>query len=90
VPSSSLGDEGRLLTRVRAAIRIGDLSEARLALEEHRARFPKGALEEERRVLSIELLLRSGDRSAAAAEASLFARDYPGSPHAAAQLSRFR
>jgi hypothetical protein len=48
---------------------------------EHLRRFPEGALAEEREVIAIAALERTGQKRAAAAKAKAFARRYRGSVH---------
>ncbi len=49
--------------------------------EEHRRRFPSGALAQEREVIAIEALSRLGQTAEAKNRGSDFARRYPGSAH---------
>ena len=58
-----------------------DPAEAMRALDEHRARFPRGTFAQEREVLAIEVLVRLGRRSEAQARAAAFASEFPGSAH---------
>jgi outer membrane protein assembly factor BamD (BamD/ComL family) len=51
------------------------------ALDEHRARFPRGTFVQEREVLAIEALVHLGRRQEAKARADAFARAFPASAH---------
>ena len=76
-PESQLRAEAALLHSARAALRAGDVAAAFAALEAARARFPKGALVQEREALVIELLAKSGQREAARASAGTFLKTFP-------------
>ena len=78
-----LREESRLLGEARDALRRGDAPGALGLLDQLRARFPGGSLSQEREMLSIEALSRSGRRADAAARASAFLRAYPESPFGA-------
>jgi outer membrane protein assembly factor BamD (BamD/ComL family) len=78
--ASDLRDESRLLERARDALRGGDARAALTILDDARARFPNGVLDQERETLSIEAIAASGDRARAAARADAFERRYPNSP----------
>jgi hypothetical protein len=56
-------------------------AQALQVLAEHRELYPSGALAQEREVLAIEALLRSGSRVQAEARAEALERRYPASPH---------
>lgn len=47
----ALAEENALIARAQAALARGNVAQARAALQEHAARFPKGQLQEERRLL---------------------------------------
>lgn len=79
VASDDLARERQLIDVARAALRGGDLRLATKSLVEHSMRYPKGALTEEQRVLSIELAIAKGDSADAAQRAAAFRRDYPSS-----------
>lgn len=73
-------DEAALLRRAQAS--LADAPARTLELtEEHRRRFPRGILTEEREVLAIEALKRLGRGRAAGDKASEFERNYRGSVH---------
>jgi hypothetical protein len=78
-----LTEESALLTRARAALRTGDAAGAERMLQRMGAEFPRGVLEQERQVLSIEVLAARGDTAAAKARAREFTRAHPTSPHTA-------
>jgi hypothetical protein len=75
--SSILDAERSLVEQARSALARGDASSAIAAVDEHKRRFPKGALAEEREVLAIRALLRSGQKDAARQRIDLFLRTYP-------------
>lgn len=77
--ASQLEEEAALLRTARQQLREGALAAAFATLETSRQRF--SALEQEREALMIELLYRSGQRSAAAARARVFLQRHPESPH---------
>jgi hypothetical protein len=89
VPSApsagALNEEARLLKRAGALLG-SDPAGALAAADEHRNRFPAGALVHERDVLSIRALIALGRRGEAAQRLGRFERAFPSSPH----LARFR
>jgi hypothetical protein len=72
--------EAELLERAEAAL-SSDPRRALTLTREHVQRFPEGALAQEREVIAIEALKRTGKKQAAAARARVFARRYRGSVH---------
>jgi hypothetical protein len=72
--------EVQLLTRARS-LAGGDPAGARALLAQHRARFARGLLVEEREALSIDVLLAEGRRDDARAALDRFAARFPNSPH---------
>jgi hypothetical protein len=80
-PVDDLAAEIRLLDTAKRQLRGGTPAEAVAALDEDRARFPKGALGQEASVLRIEALERSGQHGAARALARRFVQNYPSSTH---------
>lgn len=80
--ASRLRDENRLLGDARSALRSGDPAAALEKLDAVSGSFPDGVLGQEREVLAIEALAKSGQREAASARASAFVQAYPTSPHA--------
>ena len=73
-------EESRLVGEARDALRRGDAPGALTLLEQIRGRFPAGVLGQEREVLTIEALARSGRRPEAAARADAFIKAHPQSP----------
>lgn len=72
--------EATLLRRAQAALHR-DPARALALTQEHRRRFPKGALAQEREVIAIEALSRLGRSGEAAKRAKTFENSYPGSAH---------
>jgi hypothetical protein len=81
--ASQLREESLAVLGIRQALRSGDASSALKLLEQARARFPRGALGQEREALTIEALAQSGAHAAAERRAAAFLRAYPNSPYAA-------
>jgi outer membrane protein assembly factor BamD (BamD/ComL family) len=81
--ADALRDEIALVAAARAALRSGDGPGALASLEKARKQHPRGALLQEREVLTIEALAKSGDAAGASRRASAFLRAFPTSPHAA-------
>jgi len=75
--------ESRRIADARGLLRSGDARRAFAALEAVRKDFPSGSLAQEREALAIEALTSLGERSEARRRATIFLRQYPGSPHAA-------
>jgi|GEM_PF-2498018 len=73
-------EELQLLSAASAAFRAGDLAEAERALGEHRARYPRSALAQERHGLSLEIRCARGVTAAVRAEAERFVRADESSP----------
>jgi len=76
-----LREEIALMDRARTALRSGAPGQALSALEQYRARYPRGSFGQEVRVLRIEALAASGNRARALAEANAFLAQNPKSPH---------
>jgi hypothetical protein len=72
--------ESALLAQAQAALRT-DPARALALTREHKRRFPKGALSQEREVIAIEALNRIGDSESARKRAKDFENSYPGSAH---------
>ncbi len=68
-----------LMRRARAA--LDTPSQALALIEEHRTRFPRGVLIQERELLRIEALVKLGRSEQARAAARRFRRSYPQSAH---------
>jgi hypothetical protein len=79
-PPASPEDELALLAAARRALRT-DASRALALVAEHRAHFPSSAFAEERAVLEVDALLRSGRRVEAERAAEALLRRWPGSVH---------
>ncbi|MBX3216391.1 MAG: hypothetical protein KF850_30410, partial [Labilithrix sp.] len=73
--------EVRLLERAQDALRARP-AEALALADEHARRFPQGMLAQEREVIAIEALVKTGRASEANARASRFKARFPGSSHA--------
>jgi hypothetical protein len=78
-PLESLEQELPLLQGAQRALRAGDIEQALALLETHAARFPKGALAEERRAVHAIASCRM-NAGGARAEAEGFLRDAASSP----------
>ena len=72
-----------MILGARRLLRAGDPAGALTLLDAARTRFPDGGLVQEREALTIEALVRSGQRALATKRAEAFLRDYPKSPHGA-------
>jgi outer membrane protein assembly factor BamD (BamD/ComL family) len=77
-------EEASLLETARAAIAQGNVGLALSQLDEHRARFPHGALREEARAARVLALCAGGRSREARAAALAFIADNPRSPLVAA------
>lgn len=73
--------ESDLLGKARSVLR-SDPTRALALAREHGRRYPKGALAQEREVILIEALERSGRRDEASKRAEAFGKQYPSSAHA--------
>lgn len=78
----ALREENALLAQARQSLRQGDAPGALAKVESAKARFPNGALVQEREVLAIEALAQSGNSDAASRRATAFVQAFPSSPHA--------
>jgi outer membrane protein assembly factor BamD (BamD/ComL family) len=75
-----VSDEALLLRGARAALARGDGATALARVDEHAARFPAGALVEERQAARVFALCASGRATEARATASTFLATSPRSP----------
>jgi hypothetical protein len=81
VPSSStLAEEPRLLESMRASIAT-DPAAARRILTQYDAKFPDGALKQERALLAVKLAVAEGRRGEAKAQANELENTAKGSPY---------
>jgi hypothetical protein len=78
---ASVDEELTLLESAYQALRRGDAAGALAEAERHAARFPAGALAQEREVLAIDALVRMGRRAEAERRAEAFRARYPTSTH---------
>lgn len=74
-----LGAEQRLLEQARAALARGLARDALVALDRHKARFPRGVLREERESLRVPVLVALGRHDEARNAAARFLARYPSS-----------
>jgi Outer membrane lipoprotein len=81
--SSQLREESVAVLEARSALRSGDAARSLALLEQARARFPRGALGQEREALTIQALAQSGDHASARRRAEAFLRAHPQSPYVA-------
>lgn len=77
--SPGLTEQQALLDNARARLRNGDASGALTMVDQHRARFPRTAFEEEREALAIRALVALGQGAAARTRTRTFARRFPSS-----------
>jgi hypothetical protein len=73
--------ESAALAEARSRLRAGDATGAEAILSRMSQRFPRGVLNQEREVLTIEVLDARGQTAAAKARARAFVRAHPKSPH---------
>ena len=78
---AAMDEELALLESAYEALRKGDAAGALVEAERHAARFPSGALAQEREVLAIDALVRLGRRAEAETRAAGFRARYPTSTH---------
>lgn len=81
--ASQLREESLAVLEARAALRAGNASQSLSLLEHARARFPRGALGQEREALTIEALAKTGQAATARRRAEAFLRAHPQSPYVA-------
>ena len=82
-PADSLAEEVAILSQASAALHGGRPAAALKALDEHRRKFPRGALVQERTSARIQALCALGRMKEAQAELARLARTSPNSPHVA-------
>ncbi len=71
-----------MLERAHRALRSGQAAEALAITVEHARTYPRGVLSQEREVIAVEALARSGRRAEAEARGNAFIARFPGSSHA--------
>lgn len=81
--SDRLAEEVALLTRAQKEYHSGNLSRALASVDEHRRKFPKGAMVQERVTLRMQVLCGLGRYDEAQTEAKRLQRIVPGQPAAA-------
>ena len=82
-PADRLAEEIAILSQASAALHAGRPAAALKALDEHRRKFPRGALGQERTSARIQALCALGRTNVARAELARLARASPSSPHVA-------
>jgi hypothetical protein len=82
-PADSLAEEVAILSEVSSALHGGRPAAALKMLDEHRRKFPRGALGQERTAARIQALCALGRTKEAHAELARLARAAPNSPHVA-------
>lgn len=78
---STLAEENLLLRKARAAARSGNHQEALALVSEFERKYPKSVLRQERDLLRISILKKSGQSDQALQQAELFKKQYPDSPY---------
>ena len=79
----ALQAEMLLIAQARRALRAGTPTRALALLKTHATTFPRGQMQEDRRVLRIEALCAAGKGAQGRGEVVSFLRDFPDSAHAA-------
>lgn len=74
-------EEVKMLERAQDALRGGRHAEALSLCSEHAKSFPNGMLAQEREVIAVEALMKTGRASEAKARAEKFKTRFPGSSH---------
>jgi hypothetical protein len=82
-PADSLAEEVAILSEASAALHGGRPAAALKLLDEHRKKFPRGALGQERTSARIQALCALGRTKEAQADLARLARAAPNSPHVA-------
>jgi hypothetical protein len=82
-PADSLAEEVAILSQASAELHAGRPAAALKKLEEHRRKFPRGALGQERTSARIQALCALGRTKEAQSELLRLARTSPNSPHVA-------
>lgn len=79
---SQLREESLAVLDARSALRSGNAARSLQLLGQASARFPRGALGQEREALTIQALAQAGQLAAAKRRAAAFLRAHPQSPYA--------
>jgi hypothetical protein len=82
-PADSLAEEVAILSQASAELHAGRPAAALKKLEEHRRKFPRGAMGQERTSARIQALCALGRTKEAQSELARLARTSPNSPHVA-------
>jgi hypothetical protein len=82
-PADNLAEEVALLSQASADLHAGRPAAALTVLDEHRRKFPHGALVQERASARVQALCALGSMNEAQAEIARLARMSPNSPHLA-------
>jgi hypothetical protein len=82
-PVDNLAEEVALLSQASADLHAGRAAAALVVLDEHRRKFPHGALAQERTSARIQAMCALGSIKEAQAELARLARTSPRSPHLA-------
>jgi hypothetical protein len=82
-PADSLAEEVAILSRASAELHAGRPAAALHALEEHRRKFPRGVLAQERTSARVQALCALGRMKQAQGELAQLAQSSPNSPHVA-------
>lgn len=80
-PTDRLAEEVAILARAEAQLHAGNHAAALTVLEEHRRKFPKGALAQERVAARVQALCALGRVDEADRELGVLTRLSPSSPH---------
>lgn len=75
-------DEVKLLERAQDALKSSRPDEALASCNEHAKRYPNGLLTQEREVIAVEALVKTGRTAEAKSRAEKFKARFPGSSHA--------
>ena len=82
-PANSLAEEVAILSRASAELHAGRPAAALTVLDEHRRKFPRGVLAQERSSARVQALCALGRMKEALAELARLERISPNSPHVA-------
>ena len=82
-PADSLAEEVAILSQASSELHAGRPASALKTLDQHRRRFPRGVLGQERTAARVQALCALGRMKEAQAEIARLARSSPNSPHVA-------